>query len=176
MAVPAGAGGRWTDAGWSRERAAGVSPTSAGGEVVRDLSGVALRASSTCTGVRAAEPASATLPGASPVCAGVSRRRWRHEVSGDRAGEESGAQRGRTRACRRPPTAYGRALVAGVLCVARGRRDLSQPVGPVRASHTTWWRDRTYRDDVHGLLARLGEGNSISFLDAYGLENWGQQK
>ena len=60
MALPAGAGSLWAAAGGSRERVAGVPPTSAGGEAARVLSGVALCASPVCTGV-----------GAARVCRGV---------------------------------------------------------------------------------------------------------
>ena len=65
-------------------------------------------------GVGAAAPASTTLQGVSPPCAGgrarmcsggLAGRRRHHRAGGDRVGRASGAQRGRTRACRRPPTA-----------------------------------------------------------------------
>ena len=131
-------GGLWVDADGSRERAAGVPPACAGGEVHGVLSGVARRASPMGAGggghvptvsrlrtrvshvprergaqSQRALPCQARLPRAQGsgrcVCPGVSRRSGHPGASGDWAGRESRAQRGRTRACKRPPTASARA-------------------------------------------------------------------
>ena len=133
--MPAGAYHLCMDAGGSQGRAAGAPRASAGGVVARGLvrrsavcvshmrRGRGHRADRLtpeparlpwAQGAGAAARASATLPGTSPACAEVRAARvprggppeGASRASGAWAGRESGAQRGRTRACRRLEIAY----------------------------------------------------------------------
>ena len=83
-----------------------------------------------CAGGGAAAPAIATLPGASPACPGVSRRRWRHGASEGRQARSrgrSGAEQGLAGDRQQPPllrrSGSWRRLKPGVRLIPRRHDD-----------------------------------------------------